>query len=158
MRLAAKLGVDIEVEAADQPWIAVNASVSRTFGDAELAQLEPLARNIDLLNLAGTKVTDAGLGVVAKMPNLERLRLERTAVSDAGLKNLAKLRKLDYLNLYGTAVSEAGVQTLRGLPSLHHLYLWRTGVSAGVGGEIGGGDDGLGQDRALAGADRGAAK
>jgi uncharacterized membrane protein/mono/diheme cytochrome c family protein len=127
-KLSSELGIVIEPQAVDQPWLAVNASVSRKFGDNELAELAALSRNIAALNLAGTKVTDNGIAILATMPNLSHVRLERTAITDAGLKNLSKLRKLDYLNLYGTAVSDAGLQSLRGLPSLHHLYLWRTKV------------------------------
>jgi mono/diheme cytochrome c family protein/YHS domain-containing protein len=128
VQLNDKLGLVIEPVVADQPWLACNASRARVFGDAELAQLAPLAANVTSLNLSGTGVTDAGLATVAGMHNLQRLRLERTKVSDAGLRQLAKLRHLDYLNLYGTPVTAAGLKSLRGLPSLHQLYLWQTKI------------------------------
>jgi uncharacterized membrane protein len=125
---AARTGALIQPVAVDQPWVSINAAVARSFGNAELEALIPLGNNIKILDLAGTKVTDAGLTAIQQMPNLQELRLERTAVTDAGLKNLTKLRKLDYLNLYGTPVTDAGLDTLKGLPALRHLYLWRTKI------------------------------
>jgi uncharacterized membrane protein len=127
--LSSQLGVVITPVAVDQPWVSCNAAVVKSFGDTELLKLASIGSNIITLNLAGTKVTDAGLAAVRQMPNLQQLRLERTVVTDAGLKNLSKLRKLDYLNLYGTTVTDAGLQALKGLPSLRHLYLWQTKVT-----------------------------
>ncbi len=62
-QLQSDLGIGIDPLAADQPLlVARNASLRRTFGDADLAKLVPIANNIYMLNLAGTKVTDAGDG------------------------------------------------------------------------------------------------
>jgi len=128
-RLTQELGVVIVPCGADQPWLAVNAGVARTFGDRELARLAPLGVNVQTLNLAGTKVTDGGLAVLATMPNLTRLQLENTAITDAGLRPIARLYQLDYLNLYGTAITDAGLGRLKSLPNLRHLYLWHTQVT-----------------------------
>ena len=127
-RLTKELGIVIEPVAMEQPWLAINASIAKSFNDEQLAQLKPLARNIQVLNLAGTDVTDAGLATVVEMSNLQRLRLERTKVTDAGMAQLGKLEKLDYLNLYGTEITGAGLKPLESLPSLRQIYLWRTKV------------------------------
>ncbi|HEV2293695.1 MAG TPA: c-type cytochrome domain-containing protein [Tepidisphaeraceae bacterium] len=127
-RLTKELNIVIEPVAMDLPWLAINASIRKPFGDEQLAQLEPLARNIQVLNLAGTDVTDAGAAVIAQMPNLQRLRLERTKVTDAGMSHLAKLDQLQYLNLYGTEITDAGLKPLQALPELQQIYLWRTKV------------------------------
>lgn len=127
-RLAQALNILIEPVAMEQPWIAINASTAKPFGDEQLAQLNPLALNIQALNLAGTGVTDAGIAALANMPNLQRLRLERTKVTDAGMVHLGKLQQLDYLNLYGTDITEAGLKTLQDLPALQQVYVWRTKV------------------------------
>lgn len=112
-----------------QPFLSVNAANAHPFGDAQLARLAPLAPNIKSLNLAFTKVTDAGLAPIAKMPNLERLRLERTSISDAGIKSLAGLRHLSYLNLYATNVTDDALPILKSLPALRQLYVWQTKVT-----------------------------
>lgn len=108
-------------------------NVAKDFTDASLAPLGPVAGKIVALDLARTKVTDAGLKAVAAMAALQELHLENTGITDAGLDHLKGLAALEYLNLYNTKVTDAGVQKLAGLGKLKALYLWQTGVTkAGV--------------------------
>ena len=101
--------------------------------DAEVALLAPLAQQVYSLNLAGTKVTDAGLAPVAGLTNLRRLHLEKTGVTDAGLVHLKGLANLEYLNLYNTQVTDAGLANLEGLKNLKNVYLWQSkATDAGV--------------------------
>ncbi len=104
-------------------------NVAKDFGDASLAPLASVADKISSLDLARTKVTDAGMKAVAGMKNLTELHLENTAVTDAGLDQLKGLAALEYLNLYSTKVTDAGVKKLTGLAKLKALYLWQTGVT-----------------------------
>ena len=132
--LLAKLTDDLNVVIAPlspgEPWLQCNASIAGTnFGDADLAKLAPIGANLRWLDLAGTKVGNAGLSVIAAMPNLTRLHLERTSISDAGLARLANLGELEYLNLYGTEVTDLGLPQLQSLPKLKLLYLWQTKVT-----------------------------
>lgn len=129
-QLAQELGVSISALSQTEPWLQCNASLAKTkFGDAELKRLAPLERNLLWLDLAGTRVTDAGLACVAAMPHLTRLHLERTGVTDAGLKCLACLPKLTYLNLVATKVTDAGFASLRQMASLRQLYVWETSMT-----------------------------
>ena len=101
--------------------------------DNELGSLSPVATQVYSLNLAGSKVTDAGLSKLGDLKNLHRLHLEKTGVTDAGLANLKGLSNLEYLNLYGTQVTDAGLSNLEGLKNLKSLYLWQSKVTdAGV--------------------------
>ncbi len=63
------------------------------------------------LNLAKTKVTDAGLVHLAKLTSLTVLDLNGTEITDAGLEHLKRLwlRRLDVRD---TRVTEAGAQML----------------------------------------------
>ena len=99
------------------------------FGDKELALLAPAAPHLAWVDLARSKVTDAGLATVAQMANVERLHLENTAVTDAGLVHLAGLAKLEYLNLYGTKVTDAGIAKLTANKALKKLFVWQTAVT-----------------------------
>ncbi|MEN3940865.1 c-type cytochrome domain-containing protein [Prosthecobacter sp. SYSU 5D2] len=99
------------------------------FGDAELALLEPIAKHVIWVDLARSKVTDAGAETLAKMTALERLHLENTKMSDAGLAKIATLQKLEYLNLYGTKTTDAGIAALAGAKGLKKLFVWQTGVT-----------------------------
>lgn len=116
------------------PLLSVNFQLAgQQVDDAKLAALAQAAPQITWLNLANTKVTDAGLSALASLPNLTMLHLERTGIGDAGLDALAGLQHLEYLNLYGTQVSDAGLAKLAGLKSLKKLYVWQSKVtSAGV--------------------------
>ncbi|HEY6546322.1 MAG TPA: c-type cytochrome domain-containing protein, partial [Vicinamibacteria bacterium] len=102
------------------------AIAGSAFGDAELQKLEPVGSDLLWLDLSRTRVTDAGLKVLARMPNLEHLDLRGTAVGDEGVKALASLSHLHTLSLYGTGVTDAGLESLRGLPSLRRLYVGST--------------------------------
>jgi uncharacterized membrane protein/YHS domain-containing protein len=128
--LSDELGIPITFLAEDKPWLQCNASIAGPiFGDAELSKLSALGPNLRWLDLAGTKITDAGLRAVAAMPNLKRLHLERTAITDTGLARLGTLTELEYLNIYGTAVTDAGLASLQAMPRLRQLYLWQTKVT-----------------------------
>lgn len=98
--------------------------------DAQLANLTPIAQQVYELNLAGSKITDAGLAQVASLTNLRRLHLEKTAVTDAGLAHVKGLANLEYLNLYSTPITDAGLAHLAGLKNLRNLYVWQTKVTA----------------------------
>ena len=94
------------------------ALAGATFGDAELRKLGSAGNDLLWLDLSRTGITDEGLTVLAKMPNLEHLDLRGTAVSDEGVQALAPLKHLQTLVLYGTGVTDAGLPALQGLPFL----------------------------------------
>jgi hypothetical protein len=123
-------GVSIVPLSADTPFVHVHCTnVRATFGDAQLAALEAIAPQILWLDVSGTQITDAGLAVVARFPNLTRLHLHRTEITDAGITHLARASHLEYLNLYGTKITDAGLTPLAGLANLRALYIWQTGVT-----------------------------
>jgi len=123
-------GASLMPIAQDTPQLRFSAlNVKDSFGDAQLAELLPVADQIAWLDLANSKVTDAGLATVAKMTNLARLHLELTGVTDAGLEHLKGLGNLEYLNLYNTPVSDAGLEKLTGLKKLTKIFLWQSKVT-----------------------------
>lgn len=99
-------------------------------GDGELALLRGLEPNLVWLDLAGSAVSDAGLGLLADFAELERLNLERTAIGPAGLVPLARLERLRVLNLFGTRVGDDAVETLASFPALERVHVWQSGLSA----------------------------
>lgn len=117
----------VSADAKTYRFTALN--VAKEFSDAGLAPLAPIADKITSLDLARTKVTDAGLKSVGAMKNLVELHLENTGITDAGLDALKPLAGLEYLNLYGTKVTDAGAAKLSSLAKLKSLYLWQTAVT-----------------------------
>jgi uncharacterized membrane protein len=130
--LQKRLPGTLRAVAPGEPDLEFSAAVDPGhFGDAQLRDLATVGDNLVLLDLSRTKVTDAGLAAVAKMPNLRRLQLQETGVTDAGLPSIKALPKLEVLNLFDTRVSDAGLAALTSLKTLRRLYLWRTAVTAG---------------------------
>ena len=123
-------GVLIMQLAQDNTFLTANTvNVSKTFDDAGLKTLIPVAPQLAWLDVSKTQITDAGLADVAQLPNLTRLHLEKTGITDAGIPHIAKLGKLEYLNLYGTKVSDAGIAQLKELKNLKKLFIWQTEVT-----------------------------
>jgi mono/diheme cytochrome c family protein len=106
------------------------AVAGAAFGDAELEKLSAAGHDLIWLDLSRTGITDAGLKVLGKMPNLEHLDLRETTVGDAGVEALAPLHKLQTLGLYGTAVTDAALPALQRLPGLRRLYAGGTRMTA----------------------------
>lgn len=117
----------IAAEAKTYRFTALN--VAKDFNDASLAALSPVADKIVSIDLARTKVTDAGLKSLDAMKGLTELHLENTAITDAGLDSLKGLTALEYINLYGTKVTDAGAAKLAPLTKLKSIYLWQTAVT-----------------------------
>jgi mono/diheme cytochrome c family protein len=126
-KVSQSLGVTIlQLSQSDTGLMFTAVNVADKFDDTALAQLAPLAGSLADVNLARTKVTDAGMATVGLMKNLQRLRLENTAITDAGLDALKACENLEYLNLFNTAVTDAGLEKLAPLKKLKRLYAWQT--------------------------------
>ncbi|MEZ6142029.1 MAG: protein kinase [Zavarzinella sp.] len=85
-------------------------------------------KDLETLDLAGTKVTDTGVNQLKQLVNLTSLNLLKTLVSDAGSKDFKDLKRLTHLDLSDTLVSDAGVKELKSLTNLNYLNLAFTGV------------------------------
>lgn len=99
--------------------------------DLERADLTRARR----LNLCGTKVTDAGLVHLSRLPQLRELDLRYTHVTDEGLRHLEDLVTLTELHLggnahhVGTKITDRGIQNFSGLQNLIKLSLSHTKIS-----------------------------
>lgn len=92
---------------------------------ANIAKIEHLV----WLNLARTKITDAGLKPLSNLTGIQKLHLEQTGIGDAAMQHLSGLENLEYLNIYGTKVTDKGLEHLKSLKNLKKLYVWQTGVT-----------------------------
>lgn len=78
--------------------------------DIDLAMLEYLADDVDVIGLENTKITDGGLTHLTCLSKLENIDLAHTAISDAGLEILSSIKTLENLYIEGTKVTEEGVK------------------------------------------------
>lgn len=107
--------------------LTLNAvDAGRTFGDAQLAQLDKLAPYIVEAELGRTGVTDASFDTLAKFTHLRTLHVEDTPITGANLNKLTPLAELSYLNLSGTKVTQAALVPTTSMKNLHHLYVFNT--------------------------------
>jgi len=84
--------------------------------DADLQALgDSRFSGVTAVLLARTRVTDAGLAFIARLPRLAVLDLYGTAVTGTGLGRLGAL-PLRELDITGTTADDAALAVLRGLP------------------------------------------
>ncbi len=81
--------------------------------DESLAALAGRHPELELLNLDGTQLTDAGIEHLLALKQLRFLSFRDTAVSDEAVPKLAKLTSLKSLGLRNTKLSAAGIDRLR---------------------------------------------
>jgi hypothetical protein len=97
--------------------------VAIDLGEGEVAQLLSLlkdVRDLQLLEMRHSGVSDAQLASLPPMRNLRELGLDDTSISDAGIDNLRGLESLGELRLRNTVVSAAKIaELLRRFPALN---------------------------------------
>jgi hypothetical protein len=100
--------------------------VAQTFGDADLAKLEPFAPFIVDAELGHTKLTDTAFATLSKFKHARAIHLEDTAVTGRDLQKLAGLADLRYLNLSNTKVTRQALDQISSVKTLQHIYAFNT--------------------------------
>ena len=105
-------------------------SLREKFTDEHLAKLKVVSEHMQDMDLSSSSVTDQGVNQnLPAMKNLKVLKLAQTKISDSSIDTLAGLTELETINLYGTQVTNEGVKKLAALPNLKSLYLWDSKVT-----------------------------
>jgi serine/threonine protein kinase len=94
----------------------------KTIRDGDLARLEGL-RELDVVDLTGTGLSDDALVHLKGMRRLRWLQLGYTNIGDKGLEHIQGLEQLEMLNLAHSRVTDRGLAWLRGLKQLNYLSL-----------------------------------
>lgn len=122
----------VHVEPLDEPSDLLRADFAATAAsttDVEAARLlEPVLAHVGDLALARSRISDATLALLARMPRLQRLDLRGTPVTDAGIAALAGHARLEELVLAQTRLTDAAVEPLLAMPALKKVWLWKSGV------------------------------
>lgn len=84
--------------------------------------------NLQLLSIAGDRVTDAGMVPISQISSLRTLVLNCN-ITDAGLEALSPLQNLEQLDLTQTRITDAGAASLRNFPKLQTLILNGTSIT-----------------------------
>ena len=88
-------------------------------------------KNLKLLPVGNSGVTDAGLVHLGRMAQLEYLGLRGNTITGKGMIHLAQLKKIKGLHLGETKVDDEGIKHLAGLVYLERLWLHDTRVTDG---------------------------
>jgi hypothetical protein len=109
--------------AISKPIPKVTVAVPRTdigreknFGDEQLRAILPAVKELDKFNalsLAGSSVTDVGIGHLKTLTELERLDVYETAVTVDGLLGLQHLPKLKFIAISRGQYSEEALAKLK---------------------------------------------
>lgn len=99
----------------------LNLSGSRALTDEGLQLLARMPQ-LQSLDASGTNITDRGLEVLRHLPSLRELKLTwQKGISDLGLANLKFCDNIEEINVMGTATGDGLIEALRGKPNLHHV-------------------------------------
>jgi hypothetical protein len=114
--------------------LSLNASLAgKKFRDSDLASFKPVLVQINTADFSGTSISDHSSDFIASMKNLRLLRLSHTRVTDDGVKRLHDLTHLQFINLLGTQVTPAMLGAIASMPKMEHFYVantWITPASA----------------------------
>lgn len=89
-------------------------------------------KNLRTLNMFRTELSDAGLARLRSLDELESLLIGGTKVTDEGMKSVEKLSKLRKVSVFGTAVSDAGLKSLEKLNALEVLLIGESRITEEV--------------------------
>jgi eukaryotic-like serine/threonine-protein kinase len=102
-------------------------------GNSQLSDLTPLKGmpfdRLTYLDLAYTKVTDAGLELFKDCTELSHLNLDDTKVSDAGMESFKNCKALTFLFIGDTQVGDSGLAHFQNCTGLTSMNLANTKVS-----------------------------
>ncbi len=94
----------------------------RNFNDEFTRELVPLQKQLKVLVIGNSTITDASADVIAGMSNLVELNLHHNAnIGNAACRKFATMEKLERLNLVYTGTTEVGMLSIRKIPNLKSL-------------------------------------
>lgn len=99
-----------------------------TSADYLISQLSRM-KQLELLELFGSDVSDESVATIRRLPGLQKLVLAFTPITDSGVRQLANHPTLRILNLGGTQITDESLPVFKTLPKLEELYLDYTPVT-----------------------------
>ena len=115
--------VGLQVISPVDPKLAMN--------DDDLKILQYIAQHLVILDLTNSQVSDSGLAVLQKFPNLKKLILEGSKkITTAGVRNVSTIPSLELLNLIRLKLDDTVVDTLSLMGGLQQVFLYQTGLSS----------------------------
>jgi len=105
------------------------ARLSYTTATDDNLELLASHSSLQFLALDSTRITDAGMWHLRRLPRVLFLSVGDTAVTDVGADTIAGMRTLASLNLRGSRITSHGLSKLALLENLQALNIAETGVA-----------------------------
>jgi internalin A len=80
------------------------------------------AEDLAVLNLSGDKITDDDMGLIAQNKGLEVLALADTKISGAGIAKLEGMPRLNELNIMNCNILDTDLESFLSMPNLRIVY------------------------------------
>lgn len=120
-------GIHIDKISKATNFLKVSCLNKPSFSDADFEMLHPISKQIAILDLGDTKVTDAIFEKLATLPNLTILDLDHTDITGKGIQELASASEhLKSINLTDTQFQESHFQHLTEFKKLKRVYVFNT--------------------------------
>ena len=98
--------------------------------DDDIRVLQLIAQHLVILDFTNSEVTDNGLSILQKFPNLQKLTLENSSkITSEGVRHLANIVSLENLNLVRVKLDDSAVDAIATMNNLREVYLYQTGIS-----------------------------
>ncbi|TMM52207.1 hypothetical protein FEE95_21205 [Maribacter algarum] len=122
-------GIHVDPIDKTSDFLKVSCINKPQFSDADFESLKPLSRQIAVLDLGGTQVTNAIFEKLATLPNLTILKLDNTTVTGENIEVLGSLEYLKSVNLTSTDFEEIHLQKFEDFKRLKRVYLFQTKIN-----------------------------
>ena len=106
--------------------LKISAINWNAFTDKDINALAPLAKNIVLLDLGNTQITDAVFETLQTFENLVDLKLDHTLVKGNSMEVLEQHAYLESINLVSSAFAVENLSKLYSFQTLEKVFLWDT--------------------------------
>lgn len=124
-------GIHIDKISTAVNFLNVSCLNKPSFSDSDFAVLSPLNKQIAILDLGGTQVSDAIFEKLATLPHLTILNLDDTDITGKGIEKLAAASDhLKSINLTNTKFQEPYLQKLADFKKLKKVYVFNTQLDA----------------------------
>ena len=124
-------GIHVDKISESTDFLMVSCLNKPSFSDADFALLRPIAKQIAILDLGGTQISDAIMERLATLPHLTVLDLDDTAITGQDIEKLASASEhLKSINLTGTQFEETHLQKLADFKKLEKVYVFNTPLEA----------------------------
>lgn len=124
-------GIHIDKISTSVNFVKVSCLNKPSFSDSDFALLNPLKKQIAILDLGGTQVSDAIFEKLATLPHLTLLNLDHTDITGKGIEKLAAASEhLKSINLTDSEFQEPYLEKLAGFKKLKKVYVFNTHLDA----------------------------